>query len=266
MQKQNCTVFSGCSFQKKKKKRNYDKLSTLERTLLTFRFSGNFSNRPPCFVHLIACLFPLCKWIETAQVWNLQMKRHCMKAVVIRRKLHAIFLLFNLTFQPHISVNVKRSLFGFTLHFLSCPFLTAKRDLTALRGNFPAGWAEKIIMTSFFSVFFFFFFFWRLFCAVPCPALSSHSRCLKSNGSGKSGTPAPLWVHQDWLGNSFFWRFADAQLLYYIQQQWSRLTSQFPISTHSPPYNNSHFTPHITIITHPPLLLPWPLDPTCHIT
>ncbi len=33
---------------------------------------------------------------------------------------------------------------------------------------------------------------------------------------------------------------------YYIQQQWSRLTSQFPISIHSPPYSNAHHTPHMT--------------------
>ena len=50
-------------------------------------------------------------------------------------------------------------------------------------------------------------------------------------------------------------------LLY--KQQWSRLTPQFPISTHSPPIQQC--PPH-TSHDHPPLLQPWPLDPTCHIT
>ncbi len=34
---------------------------------------------------------------------------------------------------------------------------------------------------------------------------------------------------------------------YDIQQQWSRLTPNFPISIHSPPYSNAHHTPHMTI-------------------
>ncbi len=51
---------------------------------------------------------------------------------------------------------------------------------------------------------------------------------------------------------------------YYIQQQWSRLTPKFPIIIHSPPYTIQQCPPY-TSHDHPPLLPPWPLDPTCHI-